>query len=140
MGGIDHRHPLVVELFHAIQDVTAALGIDAYGRLVHDNDLWLVYKSYTDIDAALHPTRVGADATLLALLQPDGVQHLVYALAQGSPAKAVHLPPEVQVLAGRQVRVKGDVLRHHAQGRLGCQRLAADRMPQDESIALVGLK
>ena len=37
--GIEHGHALAVELFDVIQDVAAALGIDAHGGLIHDDHL-----------------------------------------------------------------------------------------------------
>ena len=138
MGGVEHGHALVFEHHHAIQDAAAGLGVNAHGRLVHVNDLGLVQQRHADVDAPLHAAGVFAHPVFGALGQADQLEHLVYPLVQGRAAQAVHLAPEGQVFARREVFVQGDILRHHAEHSFDSHCLTAHRMPHDEGVAFIG--
>ena len=107
--------PCVLELHHAIEDVAAGLRIDADGGFVHVDDLRFVQQGHADVDAPLHPARILLDAVLGPVGQADDLQHFVHAGFERRAAQPVHLAPEGQVLARRQVFVQGDLLRDDAQ-------------------------
>ena len=71
MGGVEHGHALMLEGHHAIQNTAAALRIDADCWLVHINYFGPMEQSYTNIDSALHTTRVLTNPVLGALGQAD---------------------------------------------------------------------
>ena len=96
-------------------------------RPVHERD--------ADVDPPLHAAREFGDRLPLALLQPDDLQHFADALLERLAAQAVHLAPEGEVLAGAQVGIEGDVLRHEADRALDRHRLVHDRVAHDPGIA-----
>ncbi len=55
VGGVEHRHPLLVEFLDALEDIAAALRIDAHGGFIHDDHIGFVEQGDTDVQAAFHP-------------------------------------------------------------------------------------
>ena len=70
--------------------------------------------------------------------QADLLQHLVDAGVERLAGEAVHLSPESQVLAGGEVFVEGQLLRHHADGIAHRHGFARDRVTADGGIAAGG--
>jgi hypothetical protein len=67
-----------------------------------------------DVQAALHAAGEVLGALLRSVGQVHDLQDLVHAVPKLATAHPVEAPEEVQVLAGGEVRVDGEVLRHVA--------------------------
>ncbi len=63
----------------------AALRVDAYGGLVHDDHVRRVQQGHADVDPALHAARKFTNPSFLALSQADQFQHFVDLLVQLGP-------------------------------------------------------
>ena len=122
--GVQDSHPLVAKLLDVVQDRPAALRVDADRGFVHDDQCRLVEQRDGDVHAALHAARVRTDPFLLTVCEPDDLQDLVDTTNQRCAAKALHLPPEQQVLARRQITVERNLLRDDADGCLHLLRFA----------------
>jgi hypothetical protein len=137
---VEHGHALLVKRLDVIQDVAAALRVDADSRLIHDDQWRFVQQRYPDVHASLHAPRVGLDPLLLPVGQTGDPQNLVHPLPEPRAPQPVHLSPEVEVLPRRQVRVKGDFLRHDAEKRLSRVALGEDRATHHPRLARRGLE
>jgi hypothetical protein len=68
------------------------------------------------------------------------LQHLAAAVLRLTGGHAVQAGEEHQVLAGRKVRVNGEVLRHVADGALGPDGMGRHRLTGHHDLAAVALK
>ena len=84
------------------------------GRLVEDDQLGLVDEGAGELEAALHPARQLAGLAAADIPQVDDLQDLADASPAPTPEHPEQAGDEVDVLAGRQVLVQGERLRHVA--------------------------
>ena len=76
------------------EDRAPGLRVDADGRLVHEEQPRLVQQPDADVDAPLHPARVGLDALLGLVGQPDLFQHFVDARARAPCPPSPYIWPQ----------------------------------------------
>ena len=90
LRGEEHRHALVVrEPRNLLPECRAALRIEAGGRLVEEQDARLVHERQREIEPALHPARVAADAAIGGFGEPDALEQLLRALLAAARGKAL---------------------------------------------------
>src|SRR5918999_1346541 len=83
----------------------AALRVEAGRRLVEEENLRTVHQRESEVEAALHPTRVAAYLPVRSLLEPDALQELLPAppaLLAGEPVQG---GLEMKVLPACQKRI-----------------------------------
>ena len=88
LGGEEDGGALVVERPHLLPDRLAADRVEAGGRLVEEEHPRLVDQRRGEVEAALHPARVGADAAVGGRDEVDPLEQVVgaaLALAPGRP-------------------------------------------------------
>lgn len=129
MRGIQHRHSLLVKCLDAVQDVALSLRVDPHRWLVQDQNVGAVQQRDADVQPPLHPTLILPRALLLPVAELDQIQHEIDPPLQLIPADAVHLAPKSRVLAGVQVLIDRQVLRHHADRLFDFHRLFIHRAP-----------
>ena len=96
MGGDDDR--LVGRHFaDQVADLVFLVGVEAVGRLVHDQNFRVVDHRLGQPDAALEPLRQGFDGLAEDFPQIDLVDDVVDAAAFFQPVEATHLGDETQV-------------------------------------------
>ena len=115
-----------------------ALGVDADGWLVEDQQARPVEQSGRDVGTSLHATRIRADPFLPPVGQPDQCQRLADALLERFAAQCIELTEESEVLACGEIRVQGEILRDVADDRLGCER--PSRLSVNGHLSVVGLE
>ena len=77
----DEVHALVVgEVADQFQHLLAALRVHAVGRFVEEQQVRIVHEGLRELDALLHPGRVGLDVAVAGLAEAHVVEHLVGAL------------------------------------------------------------
>ena len=86
VGRVEDRHAAGPELGDGLEDRVAALGVDAHGRLVEEQEPWLVEQPDADVQAPLHPAAVVLDPVARAFGEPDEREHLVDPRS-GGPAR-----------------------------------------------------
>jgi hypothetical protein len=59
--GVENRGARVAQALHQIEDRATALRVDADCRLIQDQELRSMQNSAREIQASLHPARIGAD-------------------------------------------------------------------------------
>ena len=135
VGGIEDRHPLAVEAPDPVEDGPPALRIDAHRGFVQDEEARLVQERRADVDPTLHATRIVLEAFLLPIDEIDEFEDGIDAAGQLGPSKPVHLAPEIEVLAGGEVRVERYVLGHDSKQALDRGRVLKDRVPTHPCVA-----
>ena len=65
VGGIKHCCTLSVQILYAVQDMAAALRVNAYRWFIHDDYIGLVQQSYPNVDTSFHPPRKFLQSSLL---------------------------------------------------------------------------
>ena len=88
VGRVEHRHAVGAERAHGLEDVVAALRIDADGRLVEDQQLGAVEQAGGEVEPPLHAARVVLDQIARALAQPDDVERPADPLGEQRAARA----------------------------------------------------
>ena len=81
LGGEEDGRPVVVEGPHLLPDRFAADRVEAGGRLVEEEHARLVDEGRGEVEAALHPARVAADAAVGGVGEADPLEQGVGALA-----------------------------------------------------------
>ena len=137
MRRVEDGQPLRPEVGHAGEDGVAALRIDADRGLVEHEQPRAVEESDADVETALHPPGELARPVVGTLGQRDQLQHLADTRLQHPPRQALEAAEEAQVLARREIRVDGQVLRHVADGRLGIGGPDVDRPSVHDDLATV---
>ena len=116
--GHEHRHAFLRHGVDEAPELAAADGIDAGGRFIQEDDLRLVDDGASQGEALLPAAGEIGRECIFAPDQPGHVQDVGLALAQLLARKAVGLPVEADVLAGGEVVVEREELRHVADERL----------------------
>src|SRR5574338_634130 len=137
VGRVQDAQPLCAERLHAGQDRVARLRVDAHRRLVQDQQPGPMEQPDADVHPPLQPARKALRALPRPVGQTDDLQHLVHPLPQGRALHAVQAAEEAQVLACREVRVDGQVLRHVADGALQRGGSRAELLAVDQHLAPV---
>ena len=131
VGGIQDGHPLAVELQNGFQDVVAALGVNAHGGFIQNQQLGFVHQAAGDVEPALHAPGKGLGALPAMVVQADQLQGLPGALLQLLAPQAIQRAEKPHVLFGCQVVINGQILGNDAQlvfalGQLPVQVQAVD--------------
>lgn len=106
-----------LKLLDDVEHLFAADGVKRRHRLVEDDDLGVVHERLGDAKPLLHAARIGGDAPVFGVCQPDELQQLTYGLFLGGVAEVEDICHEAQVfLPGhpavhrRQFRQVADVV------------------------------
>src|SRR5262249_30490320 len=83
-------------------------------RLIQEQQSRLMDQCRPQVQPALHASRKRIDAVVGAVLQSDRGQDFINTRAELSTAEAVELAEKTQVLAGRELAVERQFLRHNA--------------------------
>jgi len=137
VGGVEDRHPLLLELGDTRQDGVAALRVDAHGRLVQHQEPGVVEQADADVQAPLHAPGEAVRAIAGPVGQVDDGQDLVHAAVELLAPEPLEASEEAEVLAGGQVGVDGQILGDVADGGLGVGRADVDRPAGHDDLPAV---
>src|SRR5208282_497147 len=112
VGGVENRGARVAQALYQIEDRATALRVDADGRLIEDQELRPMQNSAREIQASLHPARIGADDVVGARREPDRIQSAFDRIVHRGAAEIVHSAPEVEIFARGEIEVESDRLWH----------------------------
>jgi hypothetical protein len=127
---------LVFELLADLADVAAALGVDAVGGLVEQDEVGVVHEGLGEADALAHALGVLLDALLGPVLHADEVEELVDALLAVLAGDAGHGAVEIEDLPALEVVGEAVVLGEVAdRARVACRRRA---FPRTEPLTVEG--
>ena len=107
------------------------------GRLVQDQQTRPMEQADGNVETPLHASRQVLRPLLGTVRERDDLEHLVDPARQLRATHPVQPAEEAQVLAGAEVRVDGEVLRHVADLLLGRRRAGLDGDPVDHHVAAV---
>ena len=102
-----------------LPDLCAEERVDPTGRLVEEQQGWLVDQGARELEPSLHPARQVRGAAAAGGPQVDGLQHFADAAAAARPEQAEQACDEADVLACRQVGIEGEQLWHVADALAG---------------------
>ena len=108
--GEEHGAALCGELLQQVADPLDPLGVEAVGRLVEDQDLWVGEQRRGDAEPLAHAERELPDTFPGDLLETDAVDHLV----DPPPGNPVGLCQGEQVVVRRAAGVDGARLEQRA--------------------------
>ncbi len=89
LGGEEDRRAFVIERPHLLPDRLAADRVEAGGRLVEEEHPWLVDQRRGEVEPALHPARVAADAAVGGRGEVDPLEQVVGAPLAFSAGQAL---------------------------------------------------
>ena len=110
LGGEEDRGALVVERPHLLPDRLAADRVEAGGRLVEEEHARLVDQRRGEVEAALHPARVAADAAVGGGDQVDPLEQVVGAPLALGAGQALQCGLQADQLAPGHQRVERGLL------------------------------
>ncbi len=131
MGRVEHRDAQPAD---RLEDGVAALGVDADRGLVEHEQLGPVQQPGRHVGPPLHAARIGPDAVLAPVRQPDELQGFADAPLQLLAAQPVQLTEERQVLDRREVGVERQVLGDVPHDSLGLEGAAGEAVDGDFSL------
>ena len=115
VGRHEDRHAeLVADTADEGEHLVATVGVEAVGRLVQDEQAWVVDERLRELDPLLHAGGVGADRAITLLEEADVPQDLrrpVAGAGAGQAADPRHVENEV---GGADIHRQAIVLRHVA--------------------------
>src|SRR5690606_1905285 len=114
VGRHHDRRAETVELFEQVHDAHADRLVDIAGRLVRQQQAWLVDHRARDGDALLLAARKQLRTGVDVLLEPDPAQQLGDMLQHLGVARAGDLERQRDVLERGQVVEQPEILEHHA--------------------------
>ena len=114
MAGVDDGHAGGVEPAHFLEDVIARLRIDADGRLVEQQQPRLMHQGHAQVEPAFHAAGEGPARSSARSARPMAARISSTRSARIRARQAVEFAEEEQVLAGGQLVVDGQFLRHDA--------------------------
>ena len=134
LGGEEDGRAFFVQLPHLLPDRLAADRVEAGGRLVEEEDARFVDQRRGEVEAALHPARVGADPAVGGVAQADPVEQAVGALAPAGGRQPLQGRLQADQLAAGHQRVErrflqGDADRGAHLARFGDDVVAGDAGP-----------
>src|SRR5207244_11758814 len=98
-----------------VPESCAALGVEARGRLVEDQDLWAMNKGAGKVEAPLHSSGIGSRQLLRDLSEAHQLEELVGPFLELGAGHAAHSTDELDVLAAGSERVERRRLHGEAQ-------------------------
>ena len=138
LGGEEDGGALVVQLRDLLPDRLAADRVEAGGRLVEEEDRGLVNQRRGEVEAAAHAARVGADAPVGGLRQPDAVEQRVAELAAPARGHGVQRRLQVDQLAAGHQGVERGLLERDPDLAPHGARVRGDVVPRDDGPAARG--
>ena len=127
LGGEEDGDALLgAEAVHVAPDRLAADGVQAGGGLVKEEDGGAVDEGGGEVEAAFHPTRVGADGAVGGVLEVDDGEELVDALAAGATAQSEEPRLEREQFAAGLDVVEAGLLQGDADAAAHGARLGED--------------
>src|SRR5260221_2691450 len=107
----------------------------ADSRLVHQQEIGMMYQGDHHIDAPLHAAGEGLDGFIAVLVKSDKAQKLFGSFFAFFSRKPVDLTKELQVLHRVQVFIQRDFLRHDADNTFHLHWLFGHRYAVDNGVA-----
>src|SRR5207237_3328683 len=98
------------QLLDHLPQVEAALGVEARGGLVEEQDLRVADEAGAEVEAPAHSTRVRLGRAVGGVPEGEALDELVGASARLGPAQVVEPAHQLEVLAAGEVLVDGRVL------------------------------
>ncbi len=121
-------------------DALARLRIDARRRLVEQHDARRVQNAAGEVQPPPHASGVVGDGIVGAARESDELEPARGRLARPSPLEPEHTAEEEQVLAARERRVEGRVLRHEAERTARAERIGRQRVSGNRDPSFVGVE
>ena len=123
-----NHNNVLADFAQQVVETVALAGVEAGGRLVHDDEQGLADEGLGNAEALLHATRERADAALAHVVEVGLLQQGLYRVAPlATVYDALHHGHVVEQVFGRHPRVHpkllGQVAQHPAQGHLILQRV-----------------
>ena len=140
LGGEQHGRPLAHQLFDDAPEVLSALGVEAGGWLVQEEDWRARDQRGRQVEAATHAARVGLEHPVAGVGQAEGLQELVGPPGRGAAAQVGEPPDHVDVLVPGQVLVDRGVLAGQTDEAAYHVGLLRDVVPEHGATARVGLE
>src|SRR6185437_12114575 len=124
--------------FEVLEDGVAALGVDADGGLVEEEELGIVEQGRGEVETALHAAGEIGDAVAGAVGEADEIEDAGDGVFERGAAHAIEGAEELEVLEWGEFVVETDVLGDEAEGALGGVGVGADGGAGDADLAGVG--
>ena len=110
LGREQHGDALGVEVLQVLPDRQAALGVEAGGGLVQEEDVWTVHERPGQVDAPPHAAGVRPDLAAANAGQPHELEQLVGAVVGLGASNAIETPLQNQEIASLREIVQADFL------------------------------
>ena len=117
MAGVNDGRARAVDATNLLENMIARLRIDPRRRFVQEQQPGAMDEPHTQVEPTLHAPGKGADTVVGSIGQSYRCQDLVGAHGQLTRLHAIERAKKLQILAGRQLVVEGQLLRHHADRR-----------------------
>ena len=118
-----------------IPNLGAADGVEAGGRFVQEQHLWVVDERRSEIEAALHPAGVGANETFQRIADVDERLQFGDSLIGLLARQPIEGPLQSQQLQPRLLRVEANVLQRSADAQPNLESISNDIETGDGSRA-----
>ena len=128
------------ERLDRVPELDAAADVEAGGRLVEEEHRRAGDQRGSEVEAAAHPTRVGADEAVGGIGEAEALEQLVRAGARLRALHVVELADHLEVLEAGQVLVDRGVLAGEPDLRAQRRGIALHVEPYDARAAPVGLE
>src|SRR5688572_24714952 len=127
-----------LEGLKGVEDGVAALGVNADGGLIKDEQVGVVEEGCTDVEPALHTATEAGDGFAGAVGEAGKAEGCVDALAEGVAAETIEGAKETEVADRIQLLVEGQVLGDVADALFDGTGVASDLLAVDEDLAGIG--
>ena len=141
MGGKQDRPAVLLrKLPDQGQQLPHTLGVDAKGRLIHDDDLRIFKQHVGDAQSLLHTAGIGLRLPVCRIRHAHPGQKLLCPLPDGFLRKPVQPPGKIQVFPSGHIPVEAHVVRQIADAALDADGIPRTVLSGDRGEALRGLR